>query len=182
MGATDRGEGLTLREAAAAVGLSMGTLRGHIREGRLAAEQVTGKYGPEYRIRPAVLAAFAAERLGKTLDAATLRRPRTGVDGAPMAADARELYERLLSATEEATRYKALAAASDEARELAATDYAAAVAELAATRQRAEAALADAAAAQAQAEAERERAERTEAELERLRARGFWARLFGGAG
>jgi len=165
VGAIDRGEGLTLREAAAALGLSVGTVRGHIRAGRLAAEQQAGKYGPEYRIRPAVLTAFAAERLGLKLDAAALRRPRQGATGQTLSDDSRELYERLLVATEEATRFKALAEVSESARQAAATEYGATVAEL--THER------DTARAEAEAHA---------AELERLRGRGFFARVFGGNG
>lgn len=49
---------LTLPEAAAAVGLSVKTLRRHISRGRLRAERVRGKYGEEYRIKPAALAAL----------------------------------------------------------------------------------------------------------------------------
>ena len=171
MGAIDRGEGLTLREAAAARGLSMGTVRGHIRAGRLAAVQSVGKFGPEWRIRPAVLAAFAADRLGLTLDAAALRRPQQGQGGQALGGDTRELYERLLTATEEATRYRALAAASEDARAAAEREHAATVAELRherdAAREKAEAAQAEAAAAAA--------------DLARQRSRGFWGRLFGGS-
>ncbi len=56
MAAQRREQDLTLREAAAAVGLSVGTIRAHIRAGRLTPPQVTGKWGPEYRIPPAMLA------------------------------------------------------------------------------------------------------------------------------
>ncbi len=54
---TTRGP-LTLPQAAAAVGLSVSTLRRHIRRGRLRARQIRGKYGPEYRITPTALAAL----------------------------------------------------------------------------------------------------------------------------
>lgn len=104
----DRTADLTLREAAAALGLSVGTVRQHVKAGRLMSSQSVGKYGPEYRIRPAVLAAFAAEHYGREVDAEALGKP------AGMAEDLRELYERLLAATEEATRFKALNAANDE--------------------------------------------------------------------
>ncbi len=49
---------LTLPEAAAAVDLSVSTLRRHIRRGRLRAQRIRGKYGEEYRITPAALAAL----------------------------------------------------------------------------------------------------------------------------
>jgi hypothetical protein len=99
---------LTLREAAAALGLSVGTVRAHVKGGRLVATQAVGKYGAEYRLRPAVVIAFAAERYGREVDADALGKP------AGMDADMRELYERLLAASEEATRYKALNAADAE--------------------------------------------------------------------
>lgn len=174
-----REDDLTLREAAAAVGLSVGTIRAHIRAGRLTPPQVTGKYGPEYRIPPAMLADFAHTRLGLELEPATLRRARQGIGAQPMAADARELYERLLTATEEATRYKALAEVSESAREAAERDYQAMLAEL---RYERDAERERAAAAQAAAEAEQAKAAEAAAELERLRARGFWARVFGSNG
>ncbi|HEX7126912.1 MAG TPA: hypothetical protein VF406_14230 [Thermodesulfobacteriota bacterium] len=47
---------LTLHDAAAAVGLSVPTLRRHIRSGRLRAERIRGKYGPEYRVDARALA------------------------------------------------------------------------------------------------------------------------------
>ncbi|HEY5472928.1 MAG TPA: helix-turn-helix domain-containing protein [Candidatus Limnocylindrales bacterium] len=105
MPARDKAADLTLRETAAALGLSVGTVRQHVKAGRLAASQAVGKYGPEYRLRPAVVAAFGADRYGLELDAADLSK---GPAGAGMGEDTRELYERLLRATEEATRYKAL--------------------------------------------------------------------------
>lgn len=172
MAAQRREQDLTLREAAAAVGLSVGTIRAHIRAGRLTPPQVTGKWGPEYRIPPAMLADFASTRLGLELEPSTLRRARQGIGAQPMAADARELYERLLTATEEATRYKALAEVSESAREAAERDYQAMLAELRYERD----------AERERAAAEQAKAAEAAAELERLRARGFWARVFGGNG
>jgi len=109
--ARDRTADLTLRETAAALGLSVGTVRAHVKAGRLAASQAVGRFGPEYRIRPAVVAAFAAERYGLELDVADLSKGPAGVG---MDDDTRALYERLLVATEENARYKALNAAADE--------------------------------------------------------------------
>ena len=54
MSPRDKAADLTLRETAAALGLSVGTVRAHIRAGRLHATQVVAKHGPEYRLRPAV--------------------------------------------------------------------------------------------------------------------------------
>ena len=73
-----------------------------------------------------------------------------------MADDMRELYERLLAATEEATRYKALNAAD-------ADHYREEVARL-----------------QQERDAAQTKAEEAAAELARLQGRGFWGRLFGG--
>jgi len=155
VGARDKAADLTLREAAAALGLSVGTVRQHVKGGRLAAVQTVGKHGPEYRLRPAVVAAFGADRLGLELDPDSLGKPAPPVTAGE---DVRELYERLLQATEEATRYKALSTASE-------THYRDELARVQAER--------DAAEAQAAALA---------ADLERVRSRGFFARVFGGAG
>lgn len=111
MPARDKAADLTLRDTAAALGLSVGTVRAHVKAGRLVALQAVGKYGREYRLRPAVVAAFAAEHLGLELDVDTLGKGSQGQVGAPMAEDMKALYERLLRATEEATQYKALNAA-----------------------------------------------------------------------
>lgn len=154
MTARDKPADLTLRESAAALGLSVGTVRAHIRAGRLHATQVVAKHGPEYRLRPAVVAAFGAERLGLELDADSLGKPAPPVGA--VGEDVRELYERLLQATETATRFKALNAASDE-------HYRDEVARLQAERDEAQARAADLAAA-----------------LERERSRSWLARLFGG--
>lgn len=179
MASVNGSEGLTLREAAAALGLSVGTVRGHIRAGRLKAGREVGKYGPEYRIRPAVLTAFAAERLGLALDPAALRHGQQGSPRVALSDESRELYERLLAATEEATRYKALAQVSESTREASEREYQAQLAEL---RQECTLSADRALAAEAEAEAAQAQAAEAAAELERLRSRGFFARLFGGNG
>lgn len=114
MPARDRADDLTLREAAAALGLSVGTVRQHVKAGHLMATKRAGKYGDEFRLRPAVVVAYAAEHLGLELDADALGKPAQGPAGGPLGEDMRALYERLLQATEEATRYKALNAADAE--------------------------------------------------------------------
>jgi predicted transcriptional regulator len=149
--ARDKAADLTLRETAAALGLSVGTIRAHIRAGRLHATQVVAKHGPEYRLRPAVVAAFGAERLGLELDADALGKPPPP---AAVGEDVRELYERLLQATEEATRYKALSAAGDE-------HHREEVARL-----------------QHERDAAQVKAEEAAAELARLKSRGRWARFW----
>lgn len=149
-----RDDDLTLREAAAGLGVSVGTVRGHIRAGRLVATKRAGKFGEEYALRPAVVAAFGAEHYGREIDAEALGKPVQGQAGAPMAEDVRELYERLLRATEEATRYKALGAAE-------ADHYQGELARL-----------------QHERDAAQAKAEETAAELARLKSRGRWARLW----
>ena len=163
MAARDKADDLTLREAADALGLSVGTVRAHIKAGRLVASKSQGKYGPEFKLRPAVVAAFAAERLGMELDAATLGKGAQASEPEAVADDVRDLYERLVTATEEASRYKALNAASEGFYQ----------GELARLQQERDA-------ADARAAAERARADEAAADLARLRARGFWGRLFGG--
>lgn len=155
---------LTLREAAEALGLSVGTVRGHVKAGRLRAATVTGKFGPEYRLRPAVVARFAADRYGLRLDPATMKGQQ-GPQAAPVADDMRELYERLLAATADVARFKALAEQAESTQAEAASHYQAQIAELRHERD----------AAQAQAD-------EAAAELARVRGRSWWARVFGGAG
>ncbi len=166
---------LTLREAAAALGLSVGTVRAHVKAGRLPASQAVGRFGPEYRLRPAVVAAFGAERLGLELDADALGK-RPPAAGDPVGEDVRDLYERLLAATEEATRYKALNAASEAHYR---DDVARLQHERDAAQDRAAAAEAQAAADLAALAAERDAAQ---ADADRLRSRSWWARTFGGRG
>ncbi|HYU58908.1 MAG TPA: helix-turn-helix domain-containing protein [Actinomycetota bacterium] len=51
---------LTIEQAAAALGVSLMTVRRRVREGALPAERVRGKFGPEWRVyleAPAVLSA-----------------------------------------------------------------------------------------------------------------------------
>jgi hypothetical protein len=81
---------LTLREAAAALGLSVSTVCAHIKGGRLVASKAVGKYGSEYRLQAAVVADFAADRLGLDLDAAALGKPAQAAGA--MTEDMRELY------------------------------------------------------------------------------------------
>ena len=73
-------ESLSIRDAANATGLSMGTIRSHVKAGHLKATKTPGKYGDEYRIRPAVLAAFAAERLHMEIDVDALRASQGSAD------------------------------------------------------------------------------------------------------
>ena len=119
------------------------------------AESFTRKYGPQFELRPAVVAAFGAERLGLELDADTLGKGAQGQAGEALAEDVRELYERLLQATEEATRYKALNAAESD-------HYQGELARL-----------------QHERDAAQAKAEEAAAEIARLRGRGFFARVFG---
>lgn len=160
---------LTLREAAKVLGLSMSTVRAYVKSGKLQAATVAGKWGPEYRLRPTVVAAYAAEHLGLELDADALTRAAKGQAGEALAEDVRELYERLLTVTADATRYKALAEQTESTKAEAERQYQAMIAELQHERD----------AAREEAETAQAKAEAAEAELVRLKSRGFWARLFG---
>ena len=170
---------LTLRDAAKVLGLSMGTVRAYVKSGRLQAATVAGKWGPEYRLRPTVVAAYGAEHLGLELDADALARGAKGQAGEALAEDVRELYERLLTVTADATRYKALAEQTESTKAEAERQYQAMIAELQHER---DAAQEKADAAEEAAAAERAKAEEAAAELARVKSRGFFARVFGGAG
>lgn len=160
---------LTLREAAKVLGLSMSTVRAYVKSGKLQAATVAGKWGPEYRLRPTVVAAYGAEHLGLELDADALTRAAKGQAGEALAEDVRELYERLLTVTADATRYKVLAEQTESTKAEAERQYQAMIAELQHERD----------AAREEAETAQAKAEAAEAELVRLKSRGFWARLFG---
>ena len=162
-------ESLSLRDAAAAVGLSMGTVRTHIKAGRLKASKEHGKFGEEFRIRPAVLAAFAAERLGMEVDVDALRARQgsaqeSTASPAEVSPDVTDLYERLLKATEEATRYRTIAESSESSMVESQRAFDAMLAELRNERDTAQA-----------------KADEAAAEVTRLKSRGFWGRVFGGA-
>ena len=156
-------ETVGLTEAARALGVSKQTIRNHLQAGHLKGTKRAGTYGTEWRFRPAVLAAFAAEHYGRELaPPAPVLAPTLGPKPlATLSADVRELYERLVAATAEASRYKALCEVTESTKAEDAAHFAAGVARL---TQEAEAAKAEAAEAAA--------------ELERLRSRGPLARLF----
>ena len=161
MPARDAGADLTLRDAAKALGLSMGTVRAKVKAGTLQAATVAGKWGPEYRLRPAIVAAYAAEHLGLELDAAALARGARGQVGQAIAEDVRDLYERLLVVTGDVARYKALAESTGSALSDAERDYQATLAELRHER-----------------DAAKVEAEEIAAELAILKSRGFFSRAF----
>ena len=142
--------GLTLRGVASSLGLSVGVVRSHVKAGRLAASRAAGAHGPEYRVCPAVMTAFAAER--PELGAAPgndLHVPTTVADP-----EIHELRLRLQVALDEAERCKSLSAAQAEHHRV----------EVARLQQERDAALL--------------RANQAAAELEHLRRRGFLGRLF----
>jgi len=125
--------GLRLSEAATLLGLSPSTLRRYVKTGKLKASRAPGKYGAEYRIRPAVLQAFALETLNLTLRLEDLEGvevlPHAQATPPPPAAYT-ELYERLIELTAEATRYKALSEVSDSTLRSAEESYKTQIAEL----------------------------------------------------
>jgi len=114
---------LRLAEAATLLDLSRSTLRHHVKAGTLKATRAPGKYGEEYRIRPAVLKVFALETFGISLEdsdfeALPMAEGVTAISkpsaiASPLAESERGLYERLIAATEEATRYKAICEQSE---------------------------------------------------------------------
>ncbi|MEE8173918.1 MAG: helix-turn-helix domain-containing protein [Dehalococcoidia bacterium] len=63
------GQGLTVAEAAKALGLSERTIRRQIKSGKIKADLVLGRYGEEYRIDPDEVAA-PGERVDKDLSKA----------------------------------------------------------------------------------------------------------------
>lgn|GEM_PF-2495359 len=159
---------LSLAAASAACGISQVTLRKHLAAGRLAGVKVDGgPHGATWQIEPADLAAFVGARYGRPIDLSGL--PRTDTESAPRKqADPEsmaDLRRRLEDTLLELGRYKALTEASEAADTRVESILTARIAELQHERDTAQA-KADAAAA----------------ELERLRSRGFFARLFGGAG
>lgn len=166
-------DSLSLRDAAAALGLSMATVRSYVKAGRLKATKERGKFGAEYRIRPAVLSAFAAEALGLEVDLDALRAPQGSpgqTTGSPAEAseDVVALYERLVTATEEAARFKAIAEISESTKREAEEAYQAMLAAVRAERDT----------AQAKADAAAQEAAEAAAELAKLRSRGWWSRLW----
>ena len=80
-----RVDGLTIGQAAAITGLHKNTIRAYIKQGRLAAEVVRGKYGVEYRISRPALAALAAF-VAPLVDGTAVEADGTPPDGAPAAA------------------------------------------------------------------------------------------------
>jgi hypothetical protein len=149
--------GLTLHAVAAALGMSVSAVRGHVRHDRLAALRVQGKRGPEYRVSPAVVTAFAAER--SDVDAAAQGNGSQAGADAPTPhemRELRELRERLEEAAAEVARCRAQGAdAAGHYRD-----------ELTRLQDERDAALV--------------RANALTAELERMRSRRLLGRLFGG--
>jgi len=126
-------KGLRLSEAAALLELSPSTLRRYVKAGKLKASLSSGKYGNEYRIRPAVLKAFALESLKRDLSDEEVEEvealSHTQATPPPPVAYT-ELYERLIELTAEATRYKALSEVSESTLRSAEESYKTQIAEL----------------------------------------------------
>jgi molybdenum-dependent DNA-binding transcriptional regulator ModE len=159
-------DSLSLRDAANALGLSMGTVRGYVKRGALKATKQQGKFGEEFRIRPAVLGAFAAEHLHVEIDVDALRARQgsaqeSTASPAEVSPDVIELYERLLKATEEATRYRAIAESSESSKVESQRAFDAMLAE-----------------ARNDLDAAQTKADQAAAELAKLKSRGFWGRVF----
>ncbi len=159
---------LSLAAASTVSGVSVPTLRKHLNTGALPGSKVEGgPHGVAWAIDPAALAAFVGERYGRPIDLA-------GLPSAPPASvprkqaeteSAAELRVRLEETLLELGRYRALAEASADADTRVEQILSTRIAELQAERDAAQAKADEAAAA-----------------LERVRARGFFARVFGGSG
>jgi hypothetical protein len=117
-------DSITLSEAAALLERNPTTLRRYVKAGKLKATRAPGKYGEEYRIKPTVLKVFALETFSIVLEDADLDAALSTAEGvrtlskssplgAPVSEQERDLWERLLTATEEATRYKAICETSE---------------------------------------------------------------------
>jgi len=118
--------GLRLTEASALLEVSPSTLRRYVKAGKLKASQITGKYGPEYRIRPAVLKAFALETLDLNLrdeDLEGVESSSHRPDTPPPPPAYTALYERLIELTGEVERYRALSEVSDSSLRAAEADF-----------------------------------------------------------
>lgn len=102
----------------------------------------------------------------------TMDRPDAKVQGhgQDVSTPTIDLYERLLQATEEATKYRVLCEVAESSRQQAEEDYRRQIAELLSEKRGLEDQL------------QVEQAERiaTEQRLQAERSRGFWSRLFGG--
>lgn len=158
-------DSLSIAEAAALVNLSRTTLRRYIKAGQLKASPATGKYGKEYRIHPSVLKVFALETLNLTLRVEDLEGvEEVGYTQAvqPPPPEYTALYERLLEATAEATRYKTLTELSESTLRQQENEYREQIARLEFEKR----------------DAEREK-QALEERLAALEGRGLWARIFG---
>ena len=169
--ATPESEVVGVPAAARLLGVSPQAVRTHLRAGSLKASKRQGTFGETWYFRPAVLRAFAVEHYGRETPEEGLAPSTPAPTPQPLQGeDVRELYERIVALTEEATRYKTIAETSESTKAAAERDYQAMLAELAQERD----------AAQVKADEAQTKAEEAAAELARLRARGFWGRLFGG--
>jgi len=107
----------TMQAAAKAAGVSVNTIRKHLRRGTLKAEPARTAHGDGWAIEAGALAAFVLEHYERGLNGtavepdepATVSRPQTNTRGATA-----ELRARLDATLVELGRYKALAASADD--------------------------------------------------------------------
>ena len=182
----------TLTAAAQAAGVSMVTLRKHMRRGTLEATPARTRHGEGWAIPADALAVFVAEHYGRALAPVPVAPsdPSASPVAHPSTAEHREtaaqLRRRLDATLEELGRYRALAEAGADTNARVEAGLRDALAELRHERdaERDRAAQAEAQAAQVAADLAALAAERdaAQAEAERLRSRGWFARTFGGRG
>jgi hypothetical protein len=169
--------------AAHLLGITPQAVRNNLRAGTLKGTKLAGKWGPAWHFRPGVLQAFAADRYGRAVDVDALQAVTPATGGNPRHKEdgtLGELYERILTLTNELADVKAIGARAEGKRDADVKHLQDALAEAKAER---DAETARAAEAEAKAEAlagELERAQKA-ADAERDRPRpGFFARVFGG--
>jgi len=83
-------QGLSIKEAASAIGVSPKTVRRFIKDGKVPAELCVGKYGKEYRILNIPPSLVANKPLEKDIATGIVNDPTQGID------IVRELQERNL--------------------------------------------------------------------------------------
>jgi len=159
---------INLADAAKLLRVNRQTVRNLLHAGQIKGVKTDGKFGPQWMFDLNEIKRIARQRYKRTItpeEITAVLEPPEPEPTAEIPDSVRQLYERLLTLTEETTRYKALAEISESTRAEQEKHYQDELARL-----------------RYEAQAAQEKAAELAAEVERLKSRGFWARLFGGAG